>query len=86
MALMGSIEREQLTEANSLAYCQLYLALAHLLRWYDLELYETTEEDMEWKDHFSPTTRGPLRFILKRVCDTSIKTLGLSITSERRTS
>lgn len=71
MDLMGSIEREQLPEVNSLAYCELYLTLAHLLRWYDFKIYETTEEDMEWKDSFVPITRGPLRVILKKVCDSS---------------
>ncbi|KAL8664827.1 MAG: hypothetical protein Q9202_002689 [Teloschistes flavicans] len=65
--LFSRVEKLLGDEVNSLAYCELYLTLAHLLRWYDLELYETTEEDMEWKDSFTPMTKGPLRIILKKV-------------------
>lgn len=53
--------------SDSLAYCELYLTLAHLLRRYDLELYETTRENMEWKDSFVPLRNGPLKVTLKRV-------------------
>ena len=45
----------------------MYLTIAHLLRRYDLELYETTKEDMEWKDSFVPLRNGPLKVTLKRV-------------------
>ncbi|KAI4253322.1 MAG: hypothetical protein LQ352_003762 [Teloschistes flavicans] len=65
--LFSRVEKLLGDEVNSLAYCELYLTLAHLLRWYDLELYETTEEDMEWKDSFTQMTKGPLRIILKKV-------------------
>ena len=51
---------------SSLAYCEIYITLAHLLRRYDLELYQTTQEDMEWKDSFAPMTKGPLRVLLKK--------------------
>ncbi|KAL8772891.1 MAG: hypothetical protein Q9194_004479 [Teloschistes cf. exilis] len=51
----------------NLAYCELYLTLAHLLRWYDLQLYKTTEADMEWKDSFIPMMKGSLRVTVKKI-------------------
>ncbi|KAI4198972.1 MAG: hypothetical protein LQ350_004953 [Teloschistes chrysophthalmus] len=51
----------------NLAYCVLYLTLAHLLRWYDLQLHETTEADMEWKDSFVSMMKGSLRVTVKRI-------------------
>ena len=51
---------------RSLAYCELTLAFAHLLRRYDLELYETTRKDMEWKDSFVPIKRGYLKVLVKK--------------------
>lgn len=51
----------------NLAYCELTLTLAHLLRRYDLELYETTRKDMEWKDSFVPIKKGYLKVLLKKV-------------------
>lgn len=53
--------------SDSLAYCELYLTLAHLLRRFDLKLYDTTKEDMEWKDSFTPVRKGPLKVTLTRV-------------------
>ncbi|KAL9581354.1 MAG: hypothetical protein Q9212_003945 [Teloschistes hypoglaucus] len=51
----------------NLAYCVLYLTLAHLLRWYDLQLHETTKADMEWKDSFVSMMKGSLRVTVKRI-------------------
>ncbi|KAL8802312.1 MAG: hypothetical protein Q9182_003890 [Xanthomendoza sp. 2 TL-2023] len=45
----------------NLAHCVLTLTFAHLLRRYDFALFETTREDMEWKDCFSPMMKGVLR-------------------------
>ncbi|KAL8964535.1 MAG: hypothetical protein Q9197_006889 [Variospora fuerteventurae] len=50
-----------------LAYCALYFTFARILRRFDMQLYETSREDMEWKDYFSPLTRGDLRVTLKEV-------------------
>ena len=49
----------------SLAYAELYLTLGHLLRQFDLELYQTTKEDMEWKDFAVPVTRGSLKVLVR---------------------
>ncbi|KAL8683134.1 MAG: hypothetical protein Q9186_000847 [Xanthomendoza sp. 1 TL-2023] len=49
----------------NLATCLLTLTFAHLLRRFDLQLFETTKEDMEWKDCFSPMMRGSLRVKLE---------------------
>ena len=50
---------------KSLAYCALYLALAHLFRRYDMELFETTKEDMEWDDCFVLIRYGHLKVMRK---------------------
>ena len=52
---------------DSLAYCELNLTLAHLLRRYDLELYETAKADMDWKDTFVPMTKGHMKLLLRKV-------------------
>ena len=54
---------------DSLAYCELYLTLAHLFRRYDMQLFETSKEDMEWKDTFVILRRGHLRVLLKEAED-----------------
>ena len=46
---------------NSLAYAQLFLTIAQLMRRFDLTLSETTAADMEWDDCYTPKTRGHLR-------------------------
>ena len=55
--------------ASSLAYAQLYLTFAHLMRRFDLALYETTAEDMVWDDCFTPKTRKHLRVMIKKASD-----------------
>ena len=37
----------------SLAYAELYLAVANLTMRYDFELYETTREDVDWVHDFT---------------------------------
>ena len=45
----------------NLAYAELYLVVAHLFRRFEMELFETTEWDMEWKDFFTTVFRGHLK-------------------------
>ncbi|EXJ61096.1 hypothetical protein A1O7_05249 [Cladophialophora yegresii CBS 114405] len=51
----------------NLAYAELYLNLAYMVRRFDLEACQTTDRDMEWKDNFVVTTKGHLRVKVKRV-------------------
>ncbi|KAF9013627.1 cytochrome P450 [Hymenopellis radicata] len=46
----------------NLAWCELYLMFAHLFRKLDMELFETSEKDMDFRFHAVPVWRGrPLR-------------------------
>lgn len=63
------VERYLATDINSLAYAELYLTLAHLFRRFDLELYQTTPEDMEWKDVTVPRMKGHLKLLVKEAKD-----------------
>ncbi|KAH8810843.1 putative P450 monooxygenase [Xylogone sp. PMI_703] len=38
----------------NLAWCEMYVALASMLRCFELELDETTREDLKWRDCFTP--------------------------------
>ncbi|KAF9019732.1 cytochrome P450 [Hymenopellis radicata] len=51
----------------NLAWCELYLTLAHLVRKFDMELYETSKEDMAFRDHMVPLWKDvrPLRALVK---------------------
>jgi cytochrome P450 len=51
----------------NLAYAELYLNLGYMVRRFDLEPFETTDRDMEWKDNFVVTTKGHLRVKVRRV-------------------
>ncbi|KAI0747057.1 cytochrome P450 [Daedaleopsis nitida] len=42
----------------NLAWCELYLFFGYLFRKLDLELYETTLQDMEYRCHLTPTFTG----------------------------
>ncbi|OAL36555.1 hypothetical protein AYO20_04171 [Fonsecaea nubica] len=53
----------------NLAYAELYLVLGYVFRKFDLEAFETTQQDMEWKDTFVVMTKGHLRVKLRRVVD-----------------
>ena len=53
----------------SLAYAELNLTLAHLFRRFDLEFFQTTEEDLEWDDCLVPMTWGHLRVIVRQAQD-----------------
>ncbi len=60
---------ESATDVDSLAYAELYLTLAHLFRRFDLELYQTTPEDMEWKDVTVPRMKGHLKLLVRQAKD-----------------
>ena len=49
----------------SLAYAELYLALARLFATYEMELFGTDEKCMEWRDHGVIHTCGLLRVLAK---------------------
>lgn len=51
--------QEQLS--SSLAYSELHLAFACMFHYLDLQLYETTPDDMKWGDYFAPMTKGHLK-------------------------
>ncbi|EXJ65821.1 uncharacterized protein A1O5_11062 [Cladophialophora psammophila CBS 110553] len=53
----------------NLAYAELYLNLGYVFRKFDLEPFETTAWDMEWKDNFVVTTKGHLRVTLRGASD-----------------
>ncbi|KAI0698067.1 cytochrome P450 [Cerioporus squamosus] len=44
--------------AVNLAWCEFYLVLGNVFRKLDLELYNTTIEDMQYRCHLTPTYRG----------------------------
>lgn len=53
----------------NLAYANLHLLLARLFRRFDMELFETGKEEMEWKDSFVPLTKGHLRIKIRETGD-----------------
>ena len=57
------------TDNTSLAYAELYLTIAHLFRRFELELYQTTPEDMDWKDVTVPRMKGQLKVMVREAKD-----------------
>lgn len=53
--------------AINLAYAELCFNFAYAFRNFDMKLYKTTKETMEWKDNFVVTTKGHLRVTLTKV-------------------
>jgi cytochrome P450 len=51
----------------NLAYAELYLNFAYVFRKFDMKLYRTTKETMEWKDNFVVTTKGHLKVTLIKI-------------------
>ena len=45
----------------NLAFAELYLVIAHLFLRFKMELFETREWDMEWKDFSTTAFRGHLK-------------------------
>lgn len=66
---VGEDAEDSAADIHSLAYAELYLTLAHLFRRFDLELYQTTPEDMEWKDVTVPRMRGHLKLLVREAKD-----------------
>jgi cytochrome P450 len=52
---------------QNLAMAELYYAFAYLYRRFELEVFETTSKDMEWKDAFVVVTNGHLQVKAKRL-------------------
>lgn len=65
----NGIANEVETDYKSLAYAELYLTIAHLFRRFELELYQTTPEDMDWKDVTVPRMKGQLKVIVRQAKD-----------------
>lgn len=45
----------------SLSMMELYCIIAVLFGRFGMELYQTTKEDMEFRDHFAPILKKPLK-------------------------
>lgn len=58
--------RTNASSCNSLAYAEIYITLLTLFTKFDLQLYETSSKDMEWKDRGVPFTNGHLKVIATR--------------------
>lgn len=43
---------------SSLAYMEMYMAIAYLVRRFDLTLFNTTAKDMQWDDMVVPQFHG----------------------------
>ena len=52
---------------QNLAAATLYISFAYLFRHFELEIFETTKEDMDWHDGLLPTTFGYLKEKAKRI-------------------
>ncbi|PUU78750.1 cytochrome P450 [Tuber borchii] len=50
---------------SNLAWAELYIAFAAVFRRFDMVLWETSKEDMEWMDCFVPHTKGDLKVKFK---------------------
>lgn len=50
--LVGTILTDICDLSNSLAYAEMYLAIATLIRRFDLELFETTKKNIEFARDF----------------------------------
>ncbi|KAI2887858.1 hypothetical protein CBS11852_7358 [Aspergillus niger] len=53
----------------NLAYMEMYMAIAYIVRRFDLELVGTTQEDMKWDDMVVPQFHGEFRALTKRRVD-----------------
>ena len=52
---------------TNLAYAELFYTFAYLIRNFELELFDTTERDMEWHDAFVVATFGHLKVKVRKV-------------------
>lgn len=49
----------------SLAYMEMYMAIAYIVRRFEVQLYHTTEKDMQWDDMVVPQFHGEFRALTK---------------------
>ena len=66
---LDGLGKDSATDIDSLAYAELYLTLAHLFRRFDLELHQTTPDDMEWKDVTVSRMKGHLKVLVREAKD-----------------
>ena len=45
---------------------EMYMAIAYIIRRFDLQLFETTEKEMAWDDMVVPQFHGELKVMPKR--------------------
>jgi cytochrome P450 len=50
----------------TLAYHEIYTYLAIVFSRFDMELFNTTDRDMEWRDHFFVKRKGVLKVRIVR--------------------
>lgn len=50
---------------SSLAWAEMYVALAYLFVGFDMQLFETGPREMRWKDHGVAHTVGQLKVLAK---------------------
>lgn len=53
----------------NLAYAELFLIVAYLLRNFDLQLHDTSDEDMEWVDNFLTIPFGHVKVKVRRLAE-----------------
>ena len=45
---------------------EIYLAIAYMIRWFELTLFETTDKDLQWDDMVVPEFHDTFRTLTKR--------------------
>lgn len=56
-------------KSYSLAYAELFTTFAYVFRRFDLQLFDTTADDMDWHDCYTPATFGHLKVTVKEVSE-----------------
>jgi cytochrome P450 len=64
--LLSFSKGDRICVASNLAYAEAYLVLANLFRKFEMEPWETTAEDMEWRDHAVARPMKKLQVLAKR--------------------
>ena len=54
---------------DSLAYMEMYMAIAYIIRRFDLQIVNTTAKDMVWDDMVVPQFHGEFKVLTKRRTD-----------------
>lgn len=55
-----------LTLGDSLAYMEMYMAMAYIVRRFELQLADTNDKDMLWDDMVVPQFHGEFKAMTKR--------------------